>query len=66
MQKLRQFLLLKWTGFLPLPQLSLSILGKQNLSNELKVFLVNNFVKELTQYDFVRHSSEFTSIFDPN
>lgn len=65
-QKLRAHLLLIWPGFIPIPQISLEVLGKANISNELQSFILNNFIKEIVQYDFLRESKEFKIAFDEN
>ena len=62
--KFRNFLSMKWPGFIPLPQISLQILGKTNLGNDLKAFILNNFIKDICQYDFISDSTEFKAVFD--
>lgn len=65
-QKLRQLLMKKWPGFVPLPQINLQILGKNNLNTELQGYLLNCFIKDLVQHEFFHDSNEFNTWFDPN
>ena len=59
--KLRQIIASKWPAFIPLPQVN--PLSTKN--NDVKVFLLNRFMKEITKYDFIVNSDVFKVTFDP-
>ena len=61
--KFRSFIAQKWSGFVPLPQLNLDMVGKQK-NNELEVFLINQFVRDISKYNFITGSLEFTALFN--
>jgi hypothetical protein len=57
-QKFRNMLALKWAGFLPLPQCF------NQKTNEMKLFMINQFMKDVCKYNFVVRSKEFKVTFD--
>lgn len=61
--KFRDVIVKKWPAFVPLPQVSLQIIGKTNLSNDIKKDILNSFIKEIVQYDFFTDSPEFRCVF---
>lgn len=45
--RFRDVLVKKWPAFVPLPQVSLQIIGKTNVSNEIKQDILNSFIKDI-------------------
>ena len=57
-KKFRNILAVKWAGFLPLQQCF------DLKTNEIKLFMLNQFMKDVCKYKFILDSKEFKTAFD--
>ena len=57
-KKFRNILAIKWAGFLPLQNCF------DHKTPEIKLFMINQFMKDVCKYKFIMDSNEFKTAFD--
>ena len=57
-KKFRNILAIKWAGFLPLQNCF------DQKTNEMKLFMLNQFMRDVCKYEFIVKSKDFKTAFD--
>lgn len=59
-QKLRNVIAVKWGAFVPIMD------AFNQKTNEMKMYMINEFMKECFKYEFIVKTKEFQVSFDPS